>query len=196
MGWPVSPFGGYRSLSHFVSMLYQKRPAIAAAAYLVKTWEIKARTDARFATPRPPSFAPIVKKGCLQVKRKPSKLACGAAVLCALVTVLLTVFPLSDQQRAMISQRDKLIHVAVFSLLTTCVAWALTGFLPSRTRVLMLTAVLLVIFASIDELSQWLTPTRTVDLVDWLANCVGIAIGLFVYLLVAWRFSASFAKGD
>lgn len=130
------------------------------------------------------------------MKRTLSIVACVAALLCAIVTFVLTVLPLNAQQRAMISQRDKLIHAAVFAILTTCVAWALSRFLRRRLHVLMLTAVLLVVFAAGDELAQRLVPTRTVDLKDWLANCVGILIGLVIYALITRLSNAIVAKGD
>jgi len=130
------------------------------------------------------------------VKRRFSKIACIAAALCAFFTVLLTVIPLNAQQQAMISQRDKLIHAAVFTLLTTCVAWALTGFVQSRRRLLVLTAILMVVFASIDELVQWFVPTRTVDMEDWIADCLGITLGLIAYTLIAIVVSAIVVKKD
>ena len=119
------------------------------------------------------------------MKWKVPRLSFVSVLLCASVTVLITTYPLTAEQRALISGRDKFIHAAVFALLTACVAWALAGCFKGRIRTLFVTAVVVVIFASIDEVVQRYVPTRTVDWRDWVANCLGVAIGLIAYALTA-----------
>ena len=128
------------------------------------------------------------------MKWKVSKLAFLPVLLCALSTVLLLPFPLTAYQRELITGPDKWIHAVAFALLTACAAWALAGCLKGRIRVLILTAVLAMIFAALDELAQLYVPSRTVDIWDWVANCLGITIGLIVYSLIALLVSAMYAK--
>ena len=135
-------------------------------------------------------------KDCWPVKRRRRQILLVPVLLGGFVTILFTSLPLTAQQRALIGGRDKWIHAAVFAALTVSMAWALAGFLRSRIRVLGLTLVLLLCFASIDEFAQKYVPTRTVDWWDWLANCLGISLGLILYTAVSVLASAICGKAD
>lgn len=75
---------------------------------------------------------------------------------------------------------DKVIHFSVFGLIATDVARAL-----GRRRGWW--AILIVsLFGISDELRQSLTPGRSVEVADWVADTLGAAFATTLYLKWAW----------
>jgi VanZ family protein len=73
---------------------------------------------------------------------------------------------------------DKLVHVVLFLVLAAAGRWA--GIRPVPL------AALLAGYGAVSEVVQWLTPLeRSGSVVDWLADLLGVALGL-----VAWAAGA------
>ncbi len=98
----------------------------------------------------------------------------GAALLLAL---LLALRPLTAEVQ-LFDQLDKLKHLACFAALTLLALWA-------GLRPVLAVAGGLLGFGVLIELAQALTPTRTADPFDVLADLAGIALALLA--LAAWR---------
>ena len=78
------------------------------------------------------------------------------------------------------SFRDKLIHIAEFMILGSLI-WrsALRWNLEIRsTRLRILVFVICAIYAASDEIHQLFVPGRDGNFYDWLADIIGLAIGL------------------
>jgi VanZ like family len=73
---------------------------------------------------------------------------------------------------------DKLVHAGLFALLALTGRWAGIG----RSSL----AVLLVLYAAVSEVLQGLTPLdRSASVADWMADVVGVLLGLVVWERVA-----------
>ncbi len=78
---------------------------------------------------------------------------------------------------------DKILHVLAYTGLSFLLAWALPTLGKSLTHVTW-AAVIAVTYSCLDELTQMLVPSRSCDIYDIAADCVGIAIGLACYLVL------------
>lgn len=82
--------------------------------------------------------------------------------------------------------RDKLIHGAAFAglalLLANVVCWW------TRPTLLHYAAMfaLLALYAAVDEWSQSFVPGRTADVKDWIADAIGITLGLGIFAVAMW----------
>jgi VanZ family protein len=103
----------------------------------------------------------------------------GAFAVAVLVSLAVLFAPASDVPSAPPGV-DKVIHVAVFTALAVTGRWAGVG-----RSVL---AVLLVVYAAVSELVQGLSPLeRTASVADWVADVVGLLLGLALWALLARR---------
>lgn len=75
---------------------------------------------------------------------------------------------------------DKLVHFSVFGLLATLVLRML------GRRSLPVAVVLVSVFGASDELRQSLTPGRTMDLSDWIADTAGAVVAVAAYSVWPW----------
>lgn len=106
-------------------------------------------------------------------------LARGVFAVVALVSLAVLFAPASDVPPAPAGV-DKLVHVALFAALAVSGRWAGIG-----TRVL---APLLIGYAAVSELLQGLDVVdRSVSLADWVADAVGVLLGLGPWVLLARR---------
>ena len=77
---------------------------------------------------------------------------------------------------------DKLLHAAAFAGLAFLMAWAIP---TDRTRIhknTVCAAIVCVIYAAVDEILQ-IPVGRTADWKDFVADCVGICMGLSTYTI-------------
>jgi VanZ family protein len=84
--------------------------------------------------------------------------------------------------------KDKVAHVAEYSVLGMLLYWGI-GFTASRSRLvtfLFLVAVGAAV-AGLDEIFQSLIPGRRTDLYDWVADAIGLALGVGILVLTARR---------
>jgi VanZ family protein len=75
---------------------------------------------------------------------------------------------------------DKLVHFSVFGLLATLVLR------PFRSRHLVWAILLVSLFGATDELHQSLTPGRSMDYHDWIADTLGAALAVTLYTWWTW----------
>jgi VanZ family protein len=100
----------------------------------------------------------------------------GAFAVAVLVSLVVLFAPAGEVPSAPPGV-DKLVHLAVFLALAVTGRWA--GF---RTTVL---AGLLVAYAAVSEVIQALTPLeRSGSVADWVADVVGLGLGLRAWALV------------
>jgi VanZ family protein len=93
----------------------------------------------------------------------------------ALCILLASSIPGDDIPRQEILGLDKMVHLGLYGIL---------GGLLNRTRLSFLQALgLASVFGMIDELYQNLTPQRSPDPMDWLADVIGACAGI---LLTRW----------
>lgn len=117
-----------------------------------------------------------------------TRIPLALAIVFAILTTVLTSMPLTSVQRQFVGERDKFLHVVIFSIFTFCVAWAASSWFNDLTKLLLVVGVSLTVFAAIDEAIQILVPSRTFDFKDFAANCIGIALGILIFTLVfVWR---------
>ncbi len=83
---------------------------------------------------------------------------------------------------------DKMAHFCGFAGLAFLLAWVLAPFRPSR-RVIVVTFLVAITYAAMDELTQTLVPNRGADIHDWYADAAGSMIGIFAYM-VSWVFAS------
>ncbi len=83
---------------------------------------------------------------------------------------------------------DKLGHIGLFGTLSFLCNLAFPGKrVPCTAKLLTKTTLILLILISLEELSQAFFPTRTLDLFDWLADLLGLALGQTAALLSVKR---------
>ncbi|GIW90245.1 MAG: hypothetical protein KatS3mg109_0677 [Pirellulaceae bacterium] len=78
-----------------------------------------------------------------------------------------------------VAHLDKLVHTTGFLLLAVLWCWTIWQRKPSWKH-LFLSWMVLAAYAAIDELTQYWCPYRIPDVRDWLADSVGITIGLVI----------------
>ena len=110
------------------------------------------------------------------------------AAACACVLLTLTHLPPRGLDRIPIHVWDKLAHFSAYCVLGGLVAWASAGrgLRPSAMRL----AAALAVFAALDELTQPMAG-RDCELDDWLADVLGMGIGLSVVWLGTWLAGAA-----
>lgn len=93
-------------------------------------------------------------------------------VALAVITILLLIplAPIKDQWK----NTDKLEHISAFAGLTLMGALSFEGTLKKI-------AICLMIYGASTEILQALTPARQASFADWLADCVGIGLGIAIY---------------
>jgi membrane associated rhomboid family serine protease len=107
----------------------------------------------------------------------------GVFAVVVLVSLAVLFAPADDVPSAPAGV-DKLVHAGLFAALALSGRWAGIG----RTVL----AGLLVVYAAVSEVLQGLTPLdRSASLSDWLADVVGILLGLAVWEVVARRQDAT-----
>jgi membrane associated rhomboid family serine protease len=103
----------------------------------------------------------------------------GAFAVVVLVSLAVLFAPADDLPLAPPGV-DKLVHAGLFAALALSGRWA-----GIERSVL---AALLVIYAAVSEVLQGLTPLdRSASAADWLADVVGVVLGLALWDLVARR---------
>jgi hypothetical protein len=103
----------------------------------------------------------------------------GAFAVAVLVSLAVLFAPAGDVPFAPAGV-DKLVHAGLFAALALSGRWA--GIERSAL------AALLVLYAAVSEVLQGLTPLdRSASLADWLADVVGIVLGLALWGLLARR---------
>ena len=105
-----------------------------------------------------------------------------APLLLACVIELLTSWPNPPSVRAP-EGTDNAVHFLLyltFGLLTRRSAW--NGRFAWRTAALV--AAGLALFAAVDEWHQLFIPGRSMELVDWIADSVGVLTGIALYSLI------------
>ncbi len=80
-----------------------------------------------------------------------------------------------------VSHLDKYLHFLAFSGLAFLMAWAIPTSIHRPRWNVLIAALVCVGYAAIDEFSQ-IPVGRTADMLDWLADCAGVTVGLTAYL--------------
>jgi hypothetical protein len=106
-------------------------------------------------------------------------LARGVFAVAVLVSLAVLFAPASDVPSAAAGV-DKVVHLALFAALALTGRWAGAGARPL--------AVLLLGYAAVSEVVQGLSALdRSMSLADWVADAVGVLLGLVLWGLAADR---------
>lgn len=132
----------------------------------------------------PPPAAPNRTNGWLAADHSPSlKVMLRIATMCLglywAAIFIATHLPKSSLPK--LEWSDKLYHFVAYAGLSFLLAWAIPS--RSRTKQILLTAVIGVAYACVDELTQHLVPGRYCDVGDMLADAFGVGIGILAYLI-------------
>lgn len=89
---------------------------------------------------------------------------------------------------------DKVVHAAAFAGLAFLTCIAVTAFRPVTPLVLVGVAAVLASYAALDELTQGWVRFRVPDYRDWLADIVGMVVGLGAFVLARWKLASRSAR--
>ena len=95
-----------------------------------------------------------------------------------------TIFVLSAQSRLPtieVNHFDKLVHASVYAVLGLLFTRALRGYGGARTTSLVLGILFASAYGATDEVHQMITPGRSPDVRDWIADSVGAVAGAFAW---------------
>ena len=76
---------------------------------------------------------------------------------------------------------DKLLHAAAFAGLAVLTCLAVAAFRPPSTGILLAMVTILAVYAAADELTQGFVRHRVPDAKDWVADVLGIVIGVVAF---------------
>lgn len=102
-----------------------------------------------------------------------------------------TIFTLSGATRIAVPEmglqfsKDKVGHFLVFGLLATALL-RIPRLSNSGWRGAAVAAVITICFGGFDELRQSLTPNRSVELADWIADSLGAIVAVLAYQRLNW----------
>jgi VanZ family protein len=102
------------------------------------------------------------------------------ALACYWVIIFVLTHVPSNRLMSLIGYNDKLIHASAFAVLAFLLAWALPTNRARFHENVMLAGALGMLYAGFDELLQ-IPVGRTADWADFLADCIGITVGLVSY---------------
>jgi len=93
-----------------------------------------------------------------------------------------THIPPDSKLLAKIHGNDKVFHALAFAGLSFLMAWAIPTDKARLHRNTLLAAFAIVVYAAMDELLQ-IPVGRTADWNDFVADCIGVLIGLTIYTI-------------
>jgi len=84
--------------------------------------------------------------------------------------------------------KDKVAHVTEYSVLGMLLFWGI-GFTASRSRLLTFFFLIAVgaAVAGLDEIFQSAIPGRRTDIMDWVADAIGVSLGVGLMVITARR---------
>lgn len=87
------------------------------------------------------------------------------------------------------SYSDKVIHFIVFGLLCLMICWALSPFMTGTKWIykIIIAIGITSLYGASDELHQFFTPHRSVEIFDWLADTAGAATAGFLWQIITHR---------
>lgn len=111
----------------------------------------------------------------------------------ALVILIVSVLPNDELPSLSLWEADKVMHFAVYGLLTALTTFAIKGRFPhfSLKKSVKTAVGLCILYGMIIEGIQYLLPTRQFDLLDGLANSIGCLLAAAMVLLISGRQRAS-----
>ena len=123
-----------------------------------------------------------------QSARKFARLSLACCLLYWLALAVLTHFPFPPSEREG-PKIDKPLHQIAFALLTLAVCWAVATRWELRWRGLPVLGAAVLAYAVVDEVTQAFVPRRTPALDDWVADLVGVVMGLALWWAIprAWK---------
>jgi VanZ family protein len=108
----------------------------------------------------------------------------GATAAYVVVLVFATHYPKPERFLPSAATSDKMLHFLAYGLLAALAGGAVAAAGRWTLRRAALLAVGLMVFAALDEVTQPFFPPRMAEPLDWVADCVGIVIGLLGIALV------------
>lgn len=107
-----------------------------------------------------------------------ARLLGGATAAYVLALVFATHYPKPERFLPAAATSDKLLHFLAYGLLAVLAGAAVAAAGRWTLKQAALLGVGLMAFAALDEVTQPFFPPRMAEPFDWVADCIGIAIGL------------------
>ena len=107
----------------------------------------------------------------------------------ALVILCLSSIPGKNIPRVNIPQIDKLVHFSEYFILGLLTARAFLGTAAniSLAKTIILSIIVISLYAAFDEWHQNFIPDRTCDIFDFSADFIGLSIGVIAYVVPRCR---------
>ncbi len=93
---------------------------------------------------------------------------------------------------------DKLLHLLEYMIFGFLIAWALAIHTPGGSSVRKTGLVLIVGwgYAMLDEIHQYFVPSRSMDILDFAADAIGVILGVGLYLLIVNTWSSKISSAS
>jgi VanZ family protein len=121
------------------------------------------------------------------VGRLKSLLRWAPAVALAALIFVLSSLPGSTFPEVHVQFSDKLAHLSVYALLGALLAWPMDRPGRSGARLVMMAGAAAAAYGATDELHQLLTPMRSAEVWDLVADAAGGLLGAAAYVAMPWR---------
>ena len=105
------------------------------------------------------------------------------ALGCYWVLIFISTHIPANAITARLHQSDKLVHAVAFAGLAFLMAWAFPTSISRPFRNVFFASLVGILYAGMDELLQ-IPVGRIADWKDFLADCIGICIGLTIYTTI------------
>lgn len=108
----------------------------------------------------------------------------GPAILVAIILFILSSIPYPPTIKLNVSYEDLIMHAIAYGVFGFFVARALynqNGYLRLKENLLLFTFIIGTVYGISDEIHQYFVPGRFSDILDVLADSVGIIIGFAVF---------------
>ena len=116
-------------------------------------------------------------------KRKSVWIPLGIALGYLALLLIATHLPLPESAQNRLSYVDKPLHLLAYLILAFALSSIPVGRLAWR---LVVVAIICVAIAMLDEFTQAIIPSRNSDRIDFVADCLGISLGVGAAIARSW----------
>lgn len=105
------------------------------------------------------------------------------AILYSILIFVLSSFPLKDFPAVPVAEFDKLIHFIEYAIFGIFLMLAFTNMRSVKVvrSAIVISLIVGICYAGTDEIHQWFVPGRNSSIFDFIADAVGVVIGVILY---------------